>query len=274
MREINDQPLPNPSSFIQGLPPAEVPPLKEGFQLLTGNFWALIGPYLVLGLLGACALQGLWDIVFGTAIMMGANISLLEYKANGTPFGFGRTISVGFSNWWNGFKINFVTGLYAGAVVLCAFMAIMPGVLMLDKQPVVGGTLLGAGSLFTLYAFYWFYCRACLTQVCMADKGTSASVSFNKAWEMAKANQPVIRPIILTFCGLWLVALIVFVLLVFANVGLAQDIREGVGMAVLMVSPLYCIVLSYQRLVLNLAYQKLRGQAVADAADSTTIASA
>jgi hypothetical protein len=73
----------------------------------------------------------------------------------------------------------------------------------------------------------------------------------------------VLRPIILTFCGLWLVALIVFVLLIFANVGLAQDIREGVGMAVLMVSPLYCIVISYQRMVLNLAYQKLRAQAVA-----------
>ncbi len=263
MREINEQPEPNTSTFIQGLPPADVPPLKEGFQLLMGNFWALIGPYLVLGLLGACALQGLWDIVFGTAIMMGANISLLEFKANGTPFGFGRTISVGFSNWWYGFKINFVTGLYLFVVSIAAFMAIMPGALLMEKQPWLGGALLCLGVMFTLYAIYWFFSRSCLAQACMADKGTGGSDSFHKAWDMAKANQAVLRPIILTFCGMWFVLLVILILLILANIGLAQDIREGVGMGVIMASPLYCIAISYQRLVLNLAYQKLRVQAVA-----------
>lgn len=259
MREYTEPTTPL-QPITDGLIPNSVSPLKEGFEILKGNFWALIGPYLVLGVLGACALQGLWDIIFGTAIMMGANISLLEYKENGTPFGFGRTISVGFSRWWSGFKINFVTGLFAGLVALAGFATIMPGKLLMDNHPVAGGALLTVGVVFTLYACYWFLARCCLAQACMADKGISSTDCFNKSWDMAKANQPIIKPIIFSFLGIWLGVIAVGIILFFINTGLAQDIREGAGIAVLMVSPLYCVVITYQRLVMNLAYQRIRNQ--------------
>jgi hypothetical protein len=262
MREYTE-PTPALPSLTPGHTINDVSPLKEGFELLKVNFWALVGPYLVLGIFGACALQGLWDIIFGTALMMGANVSLLEYKEVGTPFGFGRTISVGFSNWWRAFKINFVTGLFAGLVGLAGFATIMPGKLMMDNQQEAGGVLLAIGIIFTLYACYWFFGRCCLAQVCMADKGTSSTDCLNRAWDMAKANQPILKPIIVTFLGIWLCVILVGLVLMFINIELARDIREGSGIAVIMVSPLYCIVITYQRLVLNLAYQRIRNQGAA-----------
>ena len=259
MREYTDPTPPLPST-TDGLTLNTVSPLKEGFEILKANFWALIGPYLVLGILGACALQGLWDIIFGTAIMMGANVSLLEYKEKGTPFGFSRTISVGFSHWWPGFKINFVSGLFAGLVGLAGFATIMLSSLLMDNHPKTGGVLLTISIVFTLYACYWFLARCCLAQACMADKGTSSTDCFNRSWDMAKANQSIIKPILFSFLGLWLGVIAIGIILFFINTGLAQDIREGAGIAVVMVSPLYCVVISYQRLVMNLAYQRIRNQ--------------
>lgn len=259
MREYTE-PTPVLPTLTPGHTINDVSPLKEGFELLKANFWALVGPYLVLGILGACALQGLWDIIFGTALMMGANISLLEYKELGTPFGFGRTISVGFSNWWKAFKINFVMGLYATVVVIFAAVVIIPGGLLMENHPVTGGIFLAAGILYACYACFWFLSRCCLGQACMADKGVSASVSFEKALLMSKANQALLRPIALTLIGTWAAVIVVGLVLMLINIELAQDIQEGSGIAVIMVSPLYCIVITYQRLVLNLAYQRIRNQ--------------
>jgi hypothetical protein len=259
MREYTEPTSPLPSTK-DSLTLNTASPLKEGFEILKGHFWALIGPYLVLGILGACALQGLWDIIFGTAIMMGANVSLLEYKENGKPFGFGRTISVGFSHWWRGFKIKFVTGLFAGLVGLAGFATIMLSSLLMDNHPKTGGVLLTMSIVFTLYACYWFLARCCLAQACMADKGTSSTDCFNRSWDMAKANQPIIKPIFFSLLGIWLGVIALGIILFFINTGLAQDIREGAGIAVVMVSPLYCVVITYQRLVMNLAYQRIRNQ--------------
>ena len=265
MREYTEPTPPLPSTTA-GHTINIASPLKEGFEILKANFWALIGPYLVLGILGACALQGLWDIIFGTAIMMGANVSLLEYKEKGTPFGFGRTISVGFSHWWRGFKINFVIGIYAVVVVFVAFAAMLPGGLLMENHPVIGGILLAAGIGYAGYAFYWFLSRCSLGQACMADKGISASSCFETALQMSKANQTLLRPLALTLIGIWIAVIIVGLFLAFINIGLAQEAREGMGMAVLMVSPLYCVVITYQRLVMNLAYQRIRNQSAAPAA--------
>jgi hypothetical protein len=260
MREYTEPPvLPTQTPFHNV---NEVSPFKEGLELLKANFWALIGPYLALGILGACALQGLWDLIFGTALMMGANISLLEYKAQGTPFSFGRTISVGFSNWWKGFKINFVTGLFATLVVVIVLAVILPGAFLIEEgnAPIFGGVLLTVGFLGSLYACYWFLSRCFLGQACMADNGISASHCFNKAYNMAKSNQALLRPIAFTFMGIWLAIVVIGLLLIVINIELAQDYREGASIGVVMVSPLYCIVVSYQRLVLNLAYQRIRNQ--------------
>jgi len=248
--------------------------LKESLEICTKYFGALVTPMLLIVL--AClpimfivggkageALNNILSGVFGPIAVMGLHHSILKLKSEGQIPSFSRTFSYGNAYWWRGIKIVIVSGLYALVLLIGALLAAaifyVPGILLVDKEPMAGGVLFVLAGILFLCIAAWFGSRACFAFSAMADHQTSATKAFDIGWSLTKGNERKALRLGLVVTGLAMVVVMGFIIVGAILAGL-KILGEPVLVGVFAIASLfaYFFLLSYTHVAFNLAYQALK----------------
>ncbi len=248
--------------------------LRESWEICAKYFGALVMPMTILMLCGApflFILEDPWGGLFNNIIsgllgpiaVMGLYRSLFNLKTAGKAPTFAATLAEGNDYWWRGFKIAMILGLFtvvalmAGLLIAAIFL--IPGFMLVDKNPVAGGTLIVAGTLVVIVVLSWFASRSCLSYAAMADGRTSATEAFNAAWKMTKGKigkTLAIGSIIVAIAVALIWLILIFVALMFAidkKAGLV-----GIFLALIPSLMLYFFLICYSHVAMGLTYQAFK----------------
>ena len=247
--------------------------LKESWEISTKYFGALVMPMFLILIpsifLAYITENKAFDVLHRAyftfvvpLVMIGIHRAVLNLKEKGLQPNFNETWREGNECWWRGIKANWYSQLALGLTILGSLLLLLPGILIMDSNELVGWLLLAAGIPAAIALLTWCTLRIFLTMPAMADGQTSSRKSFNISLTLTKGNVKKMLPFAYAFIGilLGLTLALFIVFMIAAVIGDGRDeSMEALGeLIVIPLAAALVFAMTYGMTVSTLTYIALR----------------
>jgi membrane-anchored glycerophosphoryl diester phosphodiesterase (GDPDase) len=210
--------------------------LKESWEICTKYFGALVMPmFLILVpsiFLAYITENKAFDMIHRAyftfivpLVMIGIHRAVLNLKEKGIRPTFNETWREGNECWWRGIKANWYSQLALGLSMLGSFLLLLPGILVMHSDEMVGWLLLAVGIPAAIALLTWCTLRIWLTMPAMADGQTSSRKAFNISLSLTEGKVRKLLPFAYAFIGI-LLGLALALFMVFMIAAIISDGRD------------------------------------------------